>query len=122
MEAYYHGQIPNCLDPSIIVHAAPGSGNYPAVISVKITRKSARGTGPVQPDFSLYRLALNVNATNDLSKYGYSQTEFKEYGSVLLGFPDIPPGKSTTLYIPLEPCCVTDQTVELAANLRIMKE
>ena len=101
MEAYYHGQIPNCLDPSIIMHAAPGSGNYPAVISVKITRKAARGTELVQPDFSKYRLAVNVNATNDLSKYGYSQTEYKEYGSVLLEIPDIPPGKSTTLFVPL---------------------
>ncbi len=109
MEAWYHGQIPNCLDPSIIMHAAPGSGNYPAVISVKITRKAARGIGLVQPDFTKYRLAVNVNATNDLSEYGYSQTEYKEYGSVLLEIPDIPPGKSTTLYIPLQPCSVADQ-------------
>ena len=110
MEAWYHGQIPNCLDPSIIMHAAPGSGNYPAVISVKITRKAARGTGLVQPDFTKYRLALNVNATNDLSKYGFSQTEYKEYGSVLLEIPNIPPGKSTTMYILLNPCSVADQS------------
>jgi hypothetical protein len=109
MEVYYHGQTPNCLDPSIIMHAAPGSGNYPAVIAVKITRKAVRGTESVQPDFSQYRLAVNVNATNDLSKLGYSQTEWKEYESVLLEIPDIPPGKSTTLFVPLEPCSIADQ-------------
>jgi hypothetical protein len=110
MEAWYHGQIPNCLDPSIIMHAAPGSGNYPAVIAVKITRKAARGTGSIQPDFTQYRLALNVNATNDLSKYGFSQIEYKEYGSVLLEIPDLLPGKSTTMYIPLQPCGLNKQT------------
>ena len=110
MEAFYHGQVPNCLDPSITMHAAPGSGNYPAVISVKITRKSVRGTGLEQPDFSKYRLALNVNATNDLSKYGLSQTEYKEYGSVLLEIPSIPPGKSLTLFVPLLPCSINDQS------------
>jgi hypothetical protein len=109
MEAYYHGQTPNCLDPSIIMHAAPGSGNYPAVIAVKITRKAASETDLVQAFFSPYRLAINVNATSDLSKLGYSQTEWKEYESVLLEIPDIPPGKSTTLFIPLEPCSVGDQ-------------
>ncbi len=109
MEAWYHGQVPNCLDPSIVMHAAPGSGNYPAVITVRVTRKAGNETESVQPDFSKYRLALSVNVTNDLSKMGYSQTEFKEYGSVLHEIPDLLPGKSTTIYIPLLPCSIANQ-------------
>ncbi len=106
MEAWYHGQFPTAwIHPSSCTRLP---GHYPAVISVNHPKSSSWNRIGAAGLYSI-SLAVNVNATNDLSKYGYSQTEFKEYGSVLLEIPDIPPGKSTTMYMPLEPCSITDQ-------------
>ncbi len=58
--AYFHGQAPACLDPSIIVHPAMGSIDSPAVALVRITRNDTpapEGVGVVNA------VAIDVSAS-----------------------------------------------------------
>jgi LysM repeat protein len=106
-EAYFHGQQAVCLDPSIIVHPAPGSGNYPGSILVKVTRRAAlqKGLSYAAPksDADKYRLAVNVTAETDSEFYG-GHILGVAFQPLLLPIPWMQEGESTILPAILTPC------------------
>ncbi len=62
-EAYFHGQLPVCLDPSIIVHAAPYSGNYSGAVVVRITRNlTPESVAALFADKDNYQLFVTATA------------------------------------------------------------
>jgi hypothetical protein len=63
IEAYHHNVQVFCLDPSIIVHPAPGAINSPAVALVRVTRKTTPETQAItEADQDKYRLFVTVSA------------------------------------------------------------
>jgi LysM repeat protein len=62
-EAYFHGQQPACLDPSIVVHAAPSSGNYPAMVFLRVRRKTTSDSiWAIEADKDKYQIFVTVDA------------------------------------------------------------
>jgi LysM repeat protein len=95
-QAYFHGKDAACLDPSIIVHAAPGGTNRNGLVTIKITRKmNIESTGVQQTDADKYRLHVTVNGEN-----GTWSGEL--YPATLVGIPWIAPGESTYVVVPLQ--------------------
>jgi hypothetical protein len=95
--AYFHGKDAVCLDPSIIVHTAPGGGNRSGMISLQITRKvNIESVGVQQADEGKYRIHLSVDGENG-SNTG------QLYPAQQLEVPWLQPGEtiviSTQLYI-----------------------
>jgi len=101
-EAYFHGQQPVCLDPSIVVHPAQGSYNYPGSIVVKITRKSTPESLAVQEqDVGNYALDVTVQGTNT---YNGDILSAPLYQTARVSLPWLKPGESTFVIAPLNPC------------------
>jgi hypothetical protein len=96
-EAYFHGQQPACLDPSIIVHAAPGSGNYPAMVFLRIRRKTtSESIWAIEADKDKYQIFVTVDA----EKYDQaSQTTLTGplYEQAQISIPWLEPGESIIL-------------------------
>lgn len=101
-DAYFHNKGAMCLDPSIIVHPAPGGGNYPGLITVKITRKSTPESLASDPkNAGNYRISLvvtgkNTNYTPPLSGSLYQVN--------LTQIPWIDPGESFLISTSLTKC------------------
>jgi LysM repeat protein len=94
-QAYFHGKDGICLDPSILVHAAPGGMNKQGMVTLEITRKSNFESTGVQPaDANKYRIHVNVNGENG----GLSGQLFPPQ---ILEVPWIAPGGSTYISVPL---------------------
>lgn len=101
-DAYFHGKEGMCLDPAIIVHPAPGSGNFPALITVKITRKTTpESLAAKAEDTGNYRLNLTVKGENSLNGYPLSGNV---YEPSLSEIPWINPGESFYVSITLPAC------------------
>ncbi len=66
-DAYFHNKDAVCLDPSIIVHAAPGGSNKAGAVVVKITRKTdIKSVGVQQTDADKYRLHVTMIGENGI--------------------------------------------------------
>jgi hypothetical protein len=96
-EAYFHGQQPACLDPSIVAHAAPNSGNYPAAVIVRVTRKTTPDANAASSsDQGKYQVF--VTATGE--KWDHSVTN-PLYQPAKISVPWMDPGQSIDLPAPL---------------------
>jgi hypothetical protein len=101
-QAMLNGLDPLCLDPNIKVHPAPGSGNFPGGVLVKITRKStAESLAVTQADADKYQLSLTVVAKNPLVT---TYPEYSIYQDVLVKIPWMQPGESKVVAVSLTPC------------------
>jgi hypothetical protein len=101
-QAMLNGLDPLCLDPNIKVHPAPGSGNFPGGVLVKITRKStAESLAVTQADADKYQLSLTVVAKNPLVT---TYSEYSIYQDVLVKIPWMQPGESKVVAVSLTPC------------------
>jgi LysM repeat protein len=101
-QAMLNGLDPLCLNPNIRVHPAPGSGNFPGGVLVKITRKStAESLAVTQADADKYRLSLTVVADNPNVT---PSPEDSIYQYVSLQIPWMQPGESRIVGVPLMPC------------------
>ncbi len=101
-QAMLKGLEPLCLDPKIKVHPAPGSGNYPGGVLVKITRKSTAESLAVTPaDADKYRLSLTVVADNPNVT---PSPEDSIYQYVSLQIPWMQPGETRIVGVTLNPC------------------
>jgi len=96
-EAYFRGLASICLDPSIIVHPAPGSGNYPSVALVRVTRKTtSESIWEIEADQDKYQIFVTVDAKkNDQA----SQTTLTGplYEQAQVSIPWLEPGESIIL-------------------------
>jgi hypothetical protein len=101
-QAYFHNVEAMCLDPSIIVHPAEGSGNYPAGITVKITRKPLP-PGQSPPETIDNTMRVVVTGTNDTTAFGPGYTT-ELYFPVALPAYALQPGESMVLNTALVPC------------------
>lgn len=110
-EAYFHNKQAMCLDPSITVHPAAGSGNYPAGITVKVTRKELPAGQLLPPETDkLYRVSIVVLGSNDQTAYGSGYTA-QLYSPVVLPVYILSPGESMVLNTSLFPCNSIGSTV-----------
>jgi LysM repeat protein len=101
-EAYFHGQQPVCLDPSIIVHPAQGAYNYPGSVMVMITRKTSPESLAVkETDIGNYALDVSVQGTNT---YNGDALDAPLYETARIALPWLKPGESTYIIAPLNPC------------------
>jgi LysM repeat protein len=97
IEAMQHGQNQACLDPVIACHAAPGSANVPAMVLVRVTRKTTQDSIWVpQSDDGKYRLLVTVDATR-IDPGTQETTSGPLYKSALVPIPWLEPGESTVL-------------------------
>lgn len=95
-QAYFHGKDAICLDPSIIVHVAPGGKNKNGMVTIKITRKmNIESTGAPEADADKHRLHVVVTGEND-------PWSGELYPPSLLEIPWIAPGESTYITVPFE--------------------
>jgi hypothetical protein len=96
------GKEPMCLNPSIIVHPAPGGGNYPAMVGVKITRKvDFASLGVQKSDLDKYMVDITVTAENTFNNDAISGPL---YYTARLNLPWIEPGESFVMTTVLLPC------------------
>ena len=101
-QAYFMGKKPMCLDPSIIVHPAPGGGNFPAMVGVRVTRKvDFASLGVQKSDFDKYMLDISVTAENSYNNDAISGPLFY---TARLNLPWIEPGESFVMTTVLLPC------------------
>jgi len=101
-QAYFHNKQPTCLDPSIIVHPAPGAGNYQASVSVRITRKNTpESLAANLADAGNYRLDLTVWAENT---YNNDAINGNLYQTSRTNIPWIAPGESIIISTTLLNC------------------
>ncbi|PKN97298.1 MAG: hypothetical protein CVU42_16675 [Chloroflexi bacterium HGW-Chloroflexi-4] len=101
-QAYFMGKEPMCLNPSIIVHPAPGGGNYPAMVGVKITRKvDFASLGVQKSDLDKYMVDITVTAENTFNNDAISGPL---YYTARLNLPWIEPGESFVMTTVLLPC------------------
>lgn len=101
-QAYFMGKEPMCLDPSIIVHPAPGGGNFPAMVGVKITRKvDFASLGVQKTDVDKYMVNITVSANNTYNNDSISGPLFY---TAQLNLPWIEPGESFVMTTVLLPC------------------
>jgi LysM repeat protein len=101
-DAMLRGFDPLCLDPKIKVHPAPGSGNFPGGVLVKITRRTtAESLAATEADADKYQLALTVVAKNpSITTY----PEYSIYQDALVKIPWMQPGESKIVPVSLMPC------------------
>lgn len=99
--AYYHNVEAFCLDPSIVVHPAPGAQNSPAVALIRVTRKTTPEAQAVtEADKDKYRLFVTVSAD---PPPGSSMTpEDPFWKGAQLSIPWLAPGESVVLAATLE--------------------
>jgi hypothetical protein len=101
-DAYFHGQQPACLDPSIVVHPAPGASNQPAFVEVKLTRKTTPESLAVQKE-AMDQYRLEVSVQGEKLNPNYQQAVVGPlYQPVRLTIPWIEPGQSLILPIVLQ--------------------
>jgi hypothetical protein len=101
IEAYYHNVEAFCLDPSIIVHPAPGAINSPAVALVRITRKTTPEAQAVtEADKDKYRLFVTVSADPPQGSSMKPTDPFWKPAQVSI--PWLQPGESVVLPATLE--------------------
>lgn len=101
-DAYFHDRSAMCLDPGIIVHPAPGGGNYPGLITVRITRKSTPESLAADPqDAGNYRLSLVVTGSNT---YNNTPVTGSLYQLNLTEIPWLSPGESFLISTSLTKC------------------
>ena len=101
-DALLRGFDPLCLDPKIKVHPAPGAGNFPGGVLVKITRRStAESLAASEADADKYQLALTVIAKNPSVT---TWPEYSIYQDVLTKIPWMQPGESKIVSVSLTPC------------------
>jgi hypothetical protein len=110
-QAYFHGREPMCLDPSIIVHPAEGSGNYNAGITIKITGKELGPGQSLPPEIvKNYRIRVAVTGSNDTTAWGPGYTT-QLYSTVDLPVYLLNPGESMILNTMLTPCELSGNSV-----------
>jgi LysM repeat protein len=97
-EAYFHGQQPVCLDPSIVVHAAPNSGNYSGAVVVRLTRKqtpeSVAALFADKDNYQLFVTATAEDLTNGMNEDLYLPAQ--------LAIPWLEPGQALDVPVPLK--------------------
>jgi LysM repeat protein len=99
--AYYHNVEAFCLDPSIIVHPAPGAIDSPAVAVVRVTRKDKPEAQAVtDADKDKYRLFVTVSA--DPPPGSTMQHTDPFWKSAQVSIPWLQPGESIVLPATLE--------------------
>jgi LysM repeat protein len=99
-EAYFHNVEPLCLDPSIIVHSAPGSATRPGSITVLVTRKAdLPSMGAKMEDQTNYKVEVSVSGDNSTN----TQSGIL-FPTVRADIPWIPIGSSTSITLSLYPC------------------
>lgn len=101
-QAYFMGKEPMCLDPSIVVHPAPGGGNFPAMVGVRVTRKvDLASVGVKKEDLDQYLLDIAVTTQNTYNNDAINGPLFYQ---ARLKIPWIEPGESFVLSTALLPC------------------
>jgi hypothetical protein len=101
-EAWFHGQQPYCLDPSIIVHPAPGSGNYPAAVLVRVTRKTtSESIWAVEADKDKHQIFVTVDAEK-YDQVSQSTLSGPLYEQAQVSIPWLEPGESTVVPVRLK--------------------
>jgi hypothetical protein len=95
-QAYFKGKDAICLDPAIIVHAAPGGKNSDGMVTIRIIRKmNSESTGALETDADKHRLHVVVTGEND-----YSSGEL--YPASLVEIPWTAPGESAYISVPFQ--------------------
>ncbi|RPJ26087.1 MAG: LysM domain-containing protein [Chloroflexi bacterium] len=96
-EAALRGIEPTCLDPVLVVHAAPGSANFPAAVLIRVTRKTTSDSiWAIEADKDKHQIFVTVEA----EKYNQaSQTTSTGplYGTAQVSIPWLEPGESIVL-------------------------
>ena len=106
-QAYFMGKEAFCLDPSIVVHPAPGGGNYPAMIGVKITRSTTfESLGVKEDQANNYLVDISVIAENTYNNDAISGSLFQ---TTRLKIPWIEPGNSIVVTTALQNCTGVNQ-------------
>ena len=102
-QAYFHNREAMCIDPSIDVHPAEGSGNFPAGITIKVTRKELQpGQIPPPETIKKYKVSIMVTGYNDTTAYGPGYSA-PLYDQIVLPVYIFNPGESTVLNVKLMP-------------------
>ncbi len=103
-EAYFHNKQAMCLDPSILVHPAEGSGNFPAGITIKVTRIALdQGQAPPPEENKKYNISVVVTGSNDNTAWGPGFST-QLYSPVVLPVYLLEAGDSMILNTSLFPC------------------
>ncbi len=96
-ETLIHGQKQACLKPDIIVHAAPGAMNVPAMVLVRVTRKDTpEAAAALASDSDKYRVMVSVKATGTYENGGQPFDE-PLYETALVPIPWLKPGESAVV-------------------------
>lgn len=100
-EAYFHGQQPACLDPSILLHPAPGSDDYAAAIVVRVTRRNTpEALAGERSNEDKYSIVVSVDGeTFDQASQTTLTGSLYEQGQISI--PWLEPGESIDLPVPL---------------------
>ncbi len=97
-----HGIQNVCLDPSIIVHAAPGGMSSAGVVGVRVTRSNSLESLAVPDDqLSMYRVHLTSRVTNSVD--GVDRNEPAFIMADIYKMNEIAPGESREFFLSLRP-------------------
>ncbi len=101
-QAYFKGKQAFCLDPSIIVHPAPGGSNFPGMVAIRVTRSTSLASVAVnEADADKYLVDISVMAEN---VYNNDTVTGPLFQTTRLKIPWIAPGDSFVMTTALQIC------------------